>query len=252
MQLTWVNKNNSDKLIIFFNGWSLDENIVNHLTSDEFDVLIFYDYSDLEISQEAIKKINSYKEINVIAWSFGVWACGNVINNFNNLKNVIAINGTLIPIDNNLGIPEKIFNLTLTHLSEENYVRFFKNMFKDGEKGEADLNKLPKGNIENQKHELQQIQKMSAEKNCAENAKFFNKVFISTNDKIIPAKNQLNFWGENIEAQSKPQSPCVGGLGNPPYFGDSSQALVAPQIIKIESGHYIFDLFKTWDEIING
>jgi len=252
MQSTWVNKNNSEKLIIFFNGWSLDENIVNHLTSEEFDVLMLYDYADFEISQETIEKINSYGEINLIAWSFGVWACGNVINHFNNLKNAIVINGTLIPIDNNLGIPEKIFNLTLTHLSEENYIRFFRNMFV----GEADLNKLPKRLMENQKQELQQIQKLATGKSCADNINFFNKVFIGTNDKIISAKNQLNFWGKDNEAQSKPNKLNNGRIAIPPYEYDSSQALIAPQrkaqIVQIESGHYIFDLFKTWDDVING
>lgn len=218
MQLTWVIKNNSDKLIIFFNGWSLDENIVKHLTTAEFDVLMFNDYSDLEIAAETLEKINSYAEVNVIAWSFGVWACGNVINNFKNVKSAIAINGTLIPIDNNLGIPKKIFNLTLTHLSEENYVRFFKNMFA----GEVDLSQISTRSIENKKQELEQIQKLSVEKNCAQNADFFNKTFIGINDKIISAKNQINFWGETDA-----------------------------QIIEIENGHYIFDLFKTWDEILN-
>lgn len=218
MQLTWVIKNNSDKLIIFFNGWSLDENIVKQLTSVDFDVLMFNDYSDLEIDEKTINKINSYIEVNVIAWSFGVWACGNVIDKFNNLKTAIAINGTIVPIDNNLGIPEKIFNLTLQHLSEENYVRFFKNMFTD----EADLSKLSKRNLENQKNELQQIQKLSAEKSCADNSKFFNKVFIGTRDKIISAKNQANFWSETDA-----------------------------QITHMGGGHCIFELFSTWDEILN-
>lgn len=219
MRLTWVNKNNSDKLIIFFNGWSLDENIVKHLSTAEFDVLMFNDYSDLEIDEETIRKINSYAEVNVISWSFGVWACGNVIDKFDNLKIAIAVNGTLVPIDNNLGIPEKIFNLTLQHLSEENYVRFFKNMFV----GNADLSKISTRSIENKRCELEQIQKLSVQTSCAQNTKFFNKVFIGTNDKIISAKNQLNFWDETNA-----------------------------QIVKIEDGHYIFDLFKTWDEIING
>lgn len=273
MQQIWVIKNNSKKLIIFFNGWSLDENIVNHFNSADYDVLMFNDYCNLEIADETIEKINSYSEINVIAWSFGVWACGNIIDKIfdaaqsklqyisagglanppyendsgqvliapQNFKNVIAINGTPIPIDNNLGIPEKIFNLTLTHLSEENYIKFFKNMFVS----EADLNKLPKRNVENQKQELQQIQNLSAlcprllwerdEFQCEERAleirgrsireiaKFFNKVFISANDKIISAKNQLNFWNET-DAKIK----------------------------QIDSGHYIFDLFNTWDEIIYG
>lgn len=218
MQLTWVIKNNSDKLIIFFNGWSLDENIVNHLTSSEYDVLMFNDYSDLEISQEISEKINFYSEINVIAWSFGVWASGNVINNFKNLKNVISVNGTLIPIDNNLGIPEKIFNLTLTHLSEENYLRFFKNMFSS----EADLNKISTRSIENKKYELEQIKNLSEKTNCAQNAKLYNKIFIGKNDKIISAKNQSNFWSAtNIK------------------------------IVELDGGHCIFELFETWEEMLN-
>lgn len=216
MQLTWVIKNNSDKLIIFFNGWSLDENIVKHLSTDKFDVLMFNDYSNLKIDEETITKINSYAEVNVIAWSFGVWACGNVIEKFNNLKTAIAINGTLVPIDNNLGIPEKIFNLTLQHLSEENYVRFFKNMFS----GNANLSKISTRSIENKRRELEQIKNLSAEKSCAQNAKFFNKALIGNNDKIISAKNQINFWSETNA-----------------------------QIVKIEEGHYVFDSFKTWDEI---
>lgn len=219
MQLTWVIKNNSDKLIIFFNGWSLNENIVKHLSTAEFDVLMCNDYSDLEIAKETVEKINYYAEVNVIAWSFGVWACGNVVNNFKNLKNVIAINGTLVPIDNNLGIPEKIFNLTLQHLSEENYVRFFKNMFS----GEADLSKISTRSIENKRRELEQIKNLSASKTCTQNAKYFNKVFIGINDKIISGKNQLNFWGKTDA-----------------------------KVIQVDDGHYVFDLFKTWDEIING
>ncbi len=218
MKGLFLNQNKSDKLIVFFNGWSLDENIVSHLNPHDFDVLMFNDYSDLEIDEETFAKINSYPEVNVIAWSFGVWACGNVINKFKNIKTAIAINGTLIPINDNLGIPEKIFNLTLQHLSEENYVRFFKNMFA----GDADLSKISTRSIENKKCELEQIQKLSCEKNCTQSAKFFNKVFIGMNDKIISAKNQLNFWGETNA-----------------------------QIVEIEDGHYLFDKFTTWDEILN-
>lgn len=217
MKGLFLKQNISNKLIVFFNGWSLDENIVKHLISSEFDILMFNDYSNLEIDEETVSKISSYTEVNVIAWSFGVWACGHVINKFNNLKSAIAVNGTLVPIDNNLGIPEKIFNLTLQHLSEENYVRFFKNMFS----GIADLNKISTRSIENKKRELEQIQNLSAGKSCKQNAKFINKVFIGTNDKIISAKNQLNFWDETNA-----------------------------QIVKIEDGHYIFDLFTNWDEIL--
>lgn len=223
MQLSWLIKNNSKKLIIFFNGWSLDENIVNHLTSLEYDVVMFYDYSNLDVDKKFLKELNNYAEINVIAWSFGVWACSIVINMFSGSKNVIAINGTLIPIDNIFGIPERMFNLTLSNFSEKTYPKFFQNMFAE----EVDLNKLPQRSIESQRQELIQIQKLSYEKIFTQNIGSFTKIFIGTNDKIISAKNQLNFWGLNEGVNE--------GL----------------EIIKKESEHYIFNLFKTWDEILN-
>lgn len=249
MKGLFLNERTHNKLILFFNGWSLDENIVNHLTSSEYDVIMFYDYSNLGIDENILNEINNYEEVNIIAWSFGVWACGEVINKFNNPKNVIAINGTLIPIDNNFGIPEKIFNLTLSNLSEKSYPKFFKNMFSE----EVDLNRLPKRTIENQKQELIQIKKNSSlpppsTKGTAELVEasdpvsvakrsvrgrvgvggdiqyinLFTKIFISNNDKIISAKNQINFWSQRKDLN----------------------------IIEKDCGHYI--PFKNWDEIING
>ena len=49
MQYHWLNKQNNEKLIIFFTGWSFDENPFKFLKSDNFDVMIFYDYNNLEI-----------------------------------------------------------------------------------------------------------------------------------------------------------------------------------------------------------
>lgn len=220
MKTNWLIKNNQKKLILFFNGWSLDENIVNHLKSIEYDVLMFFDYSNLDLNLNILKEIYEYQEINVISWSYGVWAFANIIEVFKNLKNVIAINGTLLPINKDFGISERMFNLTLSNLSEKNYPRFFQNMFE----GEADLNKMPQRNIEDQRQELESIQRLFAQKDISKNKVFFTKVFVGLKDKIIPAQNQINFWVVN---------------------GDK-------YIIKMDCGHYMFDMFKTWDKIING
>ena len=235
MKGLFLNKKKSKKLILFFNGWSLDEKIVNHLTSSNYDVIMFCDYSDLVIPEEIIKEINSYEEVNIIAWSFGVWGVNAGVNAFllqeskRRFNNVIAINGTLIPIDKTFGIPEKIFDLTLSNLSEKNYPRFFKNMFA----GEPDLSKFPSRSIENQRQELIQIKILSllppplrgrvGVGGNSEGINLFTKIFIGMNDKIIPAQNQINSWGQRDDLK----------------------------IIKTNSGHYLFDLFKTWDEIID-
>lgn len=221
MKSKYLIKNNSKKLIIFFNGWSLDENIVKNLETINYDVLMLYDYENIEIPEDVLKEIDKYDNLNIIAWSFGVWACCTVINQFNKLKNVVAINGTPIPIDDNFGIPEKIFNLTLTNMSEKNYPRFYKNMFNIFE--EKFFSMLSNRNATSQIQELTMIQKQASEQIPLQKINQFNKVFISTQDKIIPAKNQLNFWSNQNDLK----------------------------IFELEKGHYIFDLFKTWDEIIN-
>ena len=244
-------QSNPKRLIIFFNGWSLDENIVKHMTSNNYDVLMFYDYSDFEIASEILEEIKTYEEINIVAFSFGVWAFGYALchcealatlptkrlniglerkiqidswiaaspsaprNDMEcfSLNQVVAINGTLIPIDDKFGISQKMFDLTLNNLSEKTYPKFFQNMFD----GEADFTKMPKRTVENQKEEL-----LAIKNNSKKQIKSFSptKVFIGLSDKIIPVKNQIAFW----EGKA--------------------------QIIKKQSGHYIN--FESWDEIING
>ena len=71
MKYKWLNKNNNQKLIIFFNGWGMDENVVKHLSPEDFDVLMFYDYNTLEIDFDW-DLLNIYHEKNLIAWSMGV------------------------------------------------------------------------------------------------------------------------------------------------------------------------------------
>jgi len=221
MKSKWLIRNNSEKLIIFFNGWSLDENIVKHIKTSTYDVLMFYDYENFDIEQDVFVKIKKYNQINIIAWSFGVWACGEVIQKFDNLKNVIAINGTFMPIDDNFGIPTKIFNLTLANLSDKTYPRFFANMFLNPEKKYKDG--MPKRYIYNQKQELIRIKELYSAQNASKKFEYFNKVFISKNDKIIPANNQIKFWTQNSSSH----------------------------IFELNEGHCIFNDYNTWDELIN-
>ena len=42
MKYKWLNNVKNKKLIIFFNGWGMDENVVKHLDCEDYDVLMFY------------------------------------------------------------------------------------------------------------------------------------------------------------------------------------------------------------------
>ena len=183
MKYKWLNKEGNNKLILFFNGWGMNENVVKHLDCEDYDVLMFYDYNTLD-SDFDFNSLSIYSEKNLIAWSMGVMVGGKYLDKLGLLKQTVAINGTLKPIDAEFGIHPKIYDLTIKGFDENGRDRFIKSMF------DEDVEIACSRNIENQHSEL------IALKNYKANETFkYNKVLISDNDKIIPTKSQVDFWG---------------------------------------------------------
>ena len=187
MKYKWLNKENNQKLIIFFNGWGMDESVVKHLMTEDYDILMFYDYNTLEIDFD-FKTLNVYQEKYLVAWSMGVMTA--TLFDIGYVSKT-AVNGTLKPIDDEYGIPKRIYNLTLRGFSPKGAERFIKNMFKEN----CDLPVINR-EFENQKSELEALTHYKA------NEKFgYDRIILSTEDKIIPTKNQAAFWG--IEPNTK-------------------------------------------------
>ncbi len=186
MKYKWLNRGENNKIILFFNGWGMDENVVKHLDCEDYDVLMFYDYNTLETDFDW-DSLNIYSEKNLIAWSMGVMV-GNCLAPSLALPlgegRKIAINGTLKPIDENYGIHPKIYDLTIKGFNEKGRKRFIDSMFNKT----IDIN--CNREIDEQHSEL------IALKNYQANEAFeYNKVLISDSDKIIPTKSQVAFWG---------------------------------------------------------
>ncbi len=189
MKYKWLNKKQNKNVIIFFNGWGMDENVVCHLEYHNYDVVMFYDYNTLETDFN-FEPLIEYKNRYLIAWSMGVM----VATLFNKIEynSATAINGTLKPINNEFGIPQRIYDLTIKGFNEKGAQRFIESMFNQ----EIELPKINR-DIENQKKELLAL------KNYNANANFkYNRIILSDNDKIIPTKNQIAFWNiqPNISA----------------------------------------------------
>ena len=182
MNYKWIRKNNSDKLIIFFNGWGMDEYIVSHLDCEDFDVIVFYDYTDLSINID----FQNYKEKHLIAWSMGVMTA--TLFDFGKLDSSTAICGTPKPIDNKFGIPEKIYSLTIKGFSENSVKKFMERMFIET----PNIEKFSNRTLESQKEELVKLLDYEAKDFK------YTKSVVSDNDKIIPTKNQLNYWKNPI------------------------------------------------------
>lgn len=203
MKYKWLNKDNNINLILFFNGWGMDESVVKHLNTCDYDVLMFFDYNNLNTDLD-FSVFNNYKNKYLIAWSMGVM----IASLFNiEYTSKTAINGTLKPIDNNFGIPEKIYNLTLKSFSPESAKKFIKNMYNE-DFGILNINR----DFENQKSELKALLTYKANENFK-----YDKVIISSKDKIIPTKNQTAFWG------------------------------IEPNI---DSGHAPFNIYSSWNELL--
>lgn len=211
MKSYWLNKKQNDDLIIFFNGWGMDEKSVQHLDCGKNDVVVFYDYRDIKIEDLELSK---YKNKFLITWSMGTFMSNIFFDMFNDIKTKIAINGTLKPIDNEFGIPVDIYNLTVNNFNELSCKKFIKRMFVG-----LEFPVISGRTIEELKQELIDIQNYTVTKYFS-----FSKAVISENDKIIPTKNQHNFWNtqNNVEVKN------------------------------IQGGHYPFLNYKKWDDILNG
>lgn len=216
MQFHWLNKQNNSKLIIFFAGWSFDENPFKFLACENFDVLIVYDYSTID---ENIEKFTSYEEINLIAWSMGVFVAYLLKDKLPKFNKKIAINGTPLPVNDEFGIPVKPFLLTLRHARTGLEGKFYQNIFDTKEEFEKYSTMSVNRSIENRETELKSLYDKirSAEINYN---RFYDKALISSRDKIIPTKNQINFWQNNAEIEM------------------------------LESGHFPYYNFKSWNEIL--
>lgn len=208
MQQQWINKEHNSKLIVFFNGWGMDERITSNLNCENFDVFSVCDYRSFE---EIKEDFSSYGEKHLICWSMGVYIANKYYYMFKDFDSLTAINGTKKPIDDSFGIPEKIYNLMIDNYNELTTAQFIKKMTLSNI-----LNTYKTRNDEELKQELISIRDLKPEKYLN-----FNKVIISTKDRIIPTKNQLNYW-INKEAE----------------------------IIKVEFPHYIFDKYTKWSELL--
>ena len=197
MQFHWLNKNNSENLIMFFAGWSFDYKPFEFLDCENCDVLIVYDYNNIynPSPQPSPARGEGYKHKTLITWSMGVYAAYKLREFLGDFDKKIAINGTPFPVDNEFGIPEKPFLLTLRHAKTGLEGKFYQNIFNTSEEFEKYMQNPVERSIDDRVEELYSLYN-DIKNSPKEYDKFYDFAFISKNDKIIPPTNQINFWEE--------------------------------------------------------
>ena len=199
MKYKWLNRINNSKLIVFFNGWAMNESAIQNLSYDDFDILMINDYREFNFDFSQFD-FDEYKEKYLICWSMGVYTVSLFKNIFDSFTKKIAINGTSKIIDDNFGIPDRIFNLTVKNLSDIGVKKFIGNMFNE-------KNKIQNLKIENSADELKN-ELISIKNLKISDFITFDKVYVSLEDKIIPPKNQINFWNGKAEIVKLQSSHC--------------------------------------------
>lgn len=214
--------NNNQKLLLFFHGWGGHPQMMHHLTlSDDYDLLICYDYRNDELPQEIVTLITQYQEINVVAWSFGVWMAAYTCQRYNfPITSAIAYNGTLYPVDEQFGIAPHIAHATLEQLTETSLKKFRRRMM-GGLDGLKKLSEHPQNlrPADELYGELEALYTHFAELKVPYH--FYQSAVIGSHDMIFPAKAQLTAWQKD-----------------------------KAEIANIEAPHYCFAHFTQWEELL--
>ena len=115
MKQTLLSDQNSERALLFFAGWGMDEKPFASLVVAGYDLWLVWDYRDMTLGCGDFVR---YREIVVVAWSFGVPAAARFIegNQSLNITLKLAVNGTLFPVDDRMGIPQTIFDGTRANL----------------------------------------------------------------------------------------------------------------------------------------
>lgn len=195
-------------LIVIFAGWSTDAHFYSHITIEGWDTLVVSGYTNLDFNGELLE---GYENIALFAWSLGVYAASRCFP-FHKVCMAVAVNGTEHPVNDSLGIPEKIFTGTSSTLNERNLMKFRRRMAGSGYPDIATrFSEIP---IAELKAQLDFIHNDYLH-NRSHSDTHWNRVYIADNDLIFPAKSQIEAW-----------------LGHPSK----------PQVINVNANHYI-DLF---------
>jgi biotin synthesis protein BioG len=181
----------NEQLVVVYGGWGTDENVFAPLCNDEFDFILFYDYSADEAL--VLPEMKTYSRITVIGWSLGVWAAEYLAPKTGIKPDItIAVNGTPFPANDKFGIPLSMFEGILNNITERNMIKFYLQMFGDKKTYRLNSDRIPKRTIKSLHDELRWLYNRIMEQK--EPGFRWDYAVTSEYDRIFSAKNQKAYW----------------------------------------------------------
>ena len=204
MEIQFISRNSSDRLILIFAGWAMDAAPFRHLRRHGYDVAVVWDYRDLSLDTSFASR---YSEICVFAWSLGVYAAAVTMECFEErITRRVAINGTMYPVDNTRGIPENVFGGTLAGLDERNLIKFYRRVAGSRDRYADFAADMPQRDLAGLREELQAFYP-SLPKNLPDSVRW-DVALIGIHDAIFPPENQREAWkGVPTEELDEPHLP---------------------------------------------
>ena len=214
MKIRYIKREGTGMLTLFFAGWGMDAAPFADYTGGHSDLLLLYDYTDLDFDTAAIEGYRSYR---VAAWSMGVWAASCVVPGLNiDIAESIAIAGTPTPVSDLYGIPRAIFEGTLAGLNEKRLASFRRRMCGGATAAEQFCLHAPERDIGSLREELRAIGR-AAESNSG--TMRWGRAVVTMRDNIFPPQAQ-------IAAHTKAGTGTITETDAPHYHRDMLRQIV--------------------------
>ena len=181
----------NDNLVVLFGSWGTDENVFVPFCNDEFDFILFYNYSADQAL--VLPEMKTYKKIVVIGWSLGVWAAEYLSPSTGIVADVtIAVNGTPVPLDDHYGIPPHSFEESLNNITEESMDKFYSHMFGNRRTYNLNSEKIPHRTLESVHVEMRWLYNRIMEQK--DPGLRWDYAVTSESDRIFPSENVISYW----------------------------------------------------------
>ena len=192
MQYFYKN-NHSQNLILFFSGWGCDEHQFTNLHDTNDDILILFDYQDLNLDFD----FTPYKKIDLIAYSAGVFVASIFQKSLPPLHKKIAINGNPYLFDKKFGLSTQTINI-FNSITLDNYLEFRRQYMVISDAEYKRYNELQSlRTLESCQQELTSLQNLytNHRKEITQN---FDLALMADKDPFFSLDAQKEFYGDKL------------------------------------------------------
>ncbi|MCH5219267.1 MAG: DUF452 family protein [Muribaculaceae bacterium] len=190
MKSKFVKRNQSKRLIVIFSDWGVDWRPFAKLSHPDCDIVVIWDYTDLSFNWQPYLR---YDEICLIAWGIGVFVASVTVHEIApRITLRLAINGTLTPISDSLGIPASKWMNLLNTLSPSRWRRYKQSICDNPEQYEKFCTAEPKHTMAELKEELDAIYTHTIFH--VEQIEQWDMAVIGRNNNFFPPQNQIKAW----------------------------------------------------------